>query len=227
MAEYDPFDVIALVPAGSSASDRNRMLRSLLIQRFGLMTHEDKKPLQVFALVPAKRGAQLKQSAAVGVARCSENDEPGPTAITSYTCRHTTMSDFGASPRMLDRSVTRPVADRTGLQRARDFSVRFTPLFDLQRAAAAGQASPGIKLFDALQMIGLRLESQAQVVPVLAVDRVNRNPTPNAPDVAAKLPAAPDAFEVAEVKPSPPGTEQAMNFRAGGARKSAASRLRS
>jgi uncharacterized protein (TIGR03435 family) len=211
----DHFDMVALVPAGTSPADRSLMLRSLLMERFGLVVHDDRKPLHVFALVQSKRGAQLKQSVADGLARCND-EEPGNSAWVAFTCWNTSMAKFAAELRSLDPSVTRPVVDRTGLQGAWDFSVRFMPLFDQQVATAAGQSSPGVKLFDALEKIGLRLEQREESVPVLAIDHVNRNPAPNSPDIAVKLPSAPEEFEVAEVKPSPPGTEQRGNFRAAG-----------
>jgi len=214
--ETDRFDVIAQAPAGSSPEDRALMLRGLLIERFGLVTHDDAKPLQVFALVQTKRGAQLTHSGADGVPICSEDYDSGPPLLVSYACRNTTMAAFAARLRSADASITRPVVDRTGLQGTWDFTVRFTPLFELQRAVAAGQESPGIKLFDALEKAGLRLEPQEQVLPVLAIDSVNRDPTPNAPDIAEKLPAAPDEFEVAVIKPSKPDTPQGSTIRSGG-----------
>jgi uncharacterized protein (TIGR03435 family) len=212
----DQFDVIMQVPAGSTAADRAPLLRALLAARFGLATHEDRKPLQVLALVQTKRGAQLKQSEAGGAAGCNEDWDNGPPPMDVYNCRGMTMAALAAEMREMDRSVTKPVVDRTGLQGTWDFSIRFTPLFDMQRLAAGGAASPGVKFADALDKIGLRLEAQEAVVPVVAVDRVNRNPTPNAADLAEKMPASPQEFEAAEVKPSPPDTKQSFNFYRGG-----------
>jgi uncharacterized protein (TIGR03435 family) len=213
--DNDRFDVIALTPPGSSPADRALMLRGLLIERFGLVTHDDAKPLQVFALIQTKRGAQLAHAGADGVPKCGEDYDPGPPPLISYACQATDVAAFAAGLRALDPSVTRPVADRTGLQGAWDFAIRFTPLFELQKAVAAGQASPGTKLFDALEKVGLRLEPQEQVLPVLAIDSVNRDPSPNAPDIAEKLPAVPDEFEVAEIKPSKPDTPQSARIRSG------------
>src|ERR1017187_8868666 len=53
----DRFDGIALAPADSSPADRVLMLRGLLSERFGLVIHDDRKALPVFALVQTKRGA--------------------------------------------------------------------------------------------------------------------------------------------------------------------------
>jgi uncharacterized protein (TIGR03435 family) len=209
----DRFDVIAQAPPDSSPSDRALMLRSLLVERFGLITHPDRKPLQVFALVQTHRGTPPKRSGSGGAQGCSEDYQDG---ALSYACKNITMAEFASHLRGLDRSVTRPVVDNTGLQGPWDFTVRFTPLFEQQTAAARGADSPGIKLFDALEKIGLRLEPREQTLPVLAVDRVNRTPTPNGPDIAQKLPAAADEFEVAAIKPSLPGTPPSAKFEPGG-----------
>lgn len=213
--DTDHFDVIAQAPASANAADRALLLRGLLAERFGLATHDDRKPVQVFALVQTKRGAQLAKSGADGEPGCRQDYDGGPPLLVSYACQQTTMAALAARLRPLDSSVTRPVVDRTGLPGAWDFTIRFTPLFELQKAVAAGAVSPGIELFDALEKAGLRLEPQEQVLPVLAIDRVNRNPTPNAPDIAAKLPAAADEFEVAEIKPSQEGTERGSSIRSG------------
>jgi uncharacterized protein (TIGR03435 family) len=209
----DRFDVIALLPAGSSPADHALMLRGLLADRFGLVTHDDKQPVQVFALVRSKRGAQLKPSGEDGVPGCEQSYQSGEPLLIAYGCQHNTMAAFAAGLRPLDPSVTRPVVDRTGLQGAWDFTIRFTPLFEFQKAVAAEQASTGIKLFDALEKLGLRLEPREEVLPVLAIDRVNRNPTPNAADIAEKLPPAADEFEVANIKPSKPDTPQSEECR--------------
>src|SRR5205085_1052228 len=92
-----------------------------------------------------------------------------------------------------------PVVDRTALAGAWDFDLKWTPR---NRIAQAG--SDAITLFDALdKQLGLKLEPQKLPLPVLLVDSVNQTPTPNAPDVASKIPPPPPAeFEVATIKPT-------------------------
>jgi uncharacterized protein (TIGR03435 family) len=62
-------------------------------------------------------------------------------------------------------------------------------------------------LFDAIdKQLGLKLEPQKAPMQVLVVDSVNQKPTPNAPDVASKIPPPPPTeFEVATIKPSAAG----------------------
>ncbi len=63
----------------------------------------------------------------------------------------------------------------------------------------------GVSLFDALEKrVGLKLELRNVPMPALAVERVNRKPTPNPDGIAAKLSLASARFEVASVKPANP-----------------------
>jgi hypothetical protein len=64
----------------------------------------------------------------------------------------------------------------------------------------------GITIFDAVdKQLGLKLEAQKVPMPVLVVDRANQKPTANPPGVAQSLPAISPEFEVASIRPSPPG----------------------
>jgi uncharacterized protein (TIGR03435 family) len=65
----------------------------------------------------------------------------------------------------------------------------------------------GITVFDAVdKQLRLKLEPQSASIPTLIVDSVNQKPTANSPGVITSLPSPAPAFEVASVKPSPPGT---------------------
>ena len=56
------------------------------------------------------------------------------------------------------------------------------------------------------KQLGLKLTPGTAPRPVLTVDSVNESPTPNAPDLAKRLPPLPPAqFEVAVIRPFNPG----------------------
>lgn len=83
--------------------------------------------------------------------------------------------------------------------------------------AAAG--ADGISIFDAVDReLGLKLEFQKVPTPVIIVDSANEKPTPNPPGITTALPPPPPAeFEVAEIRPSPPGSnERGGGFMPGG-----------
>src|SRR5580692_12556743 len=62
------FDVVALMPEGSTKEDAPKMLQSLLEERFKLTIHRSKAEHPVLALVVGKDGPKLKASAEKPVA---------------------------------------------------------------------------------------------------------------------------------------------------------------
>jgi uncharacterized protein (TIGR03435 family) len=95
---------------------------------------------------------------------------------------------------------TNPVQDKTGLEGKWDFNFKYT--LPTRIIGAPGDA---ITLQSALEkQVGLKLEEITTRRPVLIVEKVNRVPSPNQPDVAKKIPDLPTEFEVATIKPSPP-----------------------
>src|ERR1039457_3477734 len=57
------FDIVAKMPEGSTKADAPKMLQALLEDRFKLAVHRDKKENPVLALVVAKGGPKMKESA--------------------------------------------------------------------------------------------------------------------------------------------------------------------
>jgi uncharacterized protein (TIGR03435 family) len=62
------FDIVAKMPEGATKADAPKMLRALLEDRFKLTVHRDKKENPVLALVVAKGGPKMEESAAAPVA---------------------------------------------------------------------------------------------------------------------------------------------------------------
>jgi uncharacterized protein (TIGR03435 family) len=60
----DRFNIMAKVPAGGATPEQIRtMLQNLLMDRFKMAFHNDKKEFAVYALVPAKSGLKLTETA--------------------------------------------------------------------------------------------------------------------------------------------------------------------
>ena len=217
------FDVIAKAPVTSVEADRALMLRALLADRFKLTIHDDKKPLDVFALSLGKRNANLRDAAGTGAAECQGPPNPNnaPTPYIVLNCTNMTMAEFAKQFRQIAGGyVTHPMMDLTGLTGAYDFTIKWTgrgQLMQKQAAAVENDPNPGISFFEAVdKQLGLKLVADKRPVPVIIVDSVNRTPTENAPGVSKALPAAPTEFEVADVKPSKPGTQPHGGFQPGG-----------
>lgn len=59
----DRFDITAKLPDGAKSDQVPEMLQNLLTERFKIAFHNDKKEFAVYALVPAKGGMKLKETA--------------------------------------------------------------------------------------------------------------------------------------------------------------------
>jgi uncharacterized protein (TIGR03435 family) len=217
--EMDRFDIFAKLPPGSTAETRKLMLQALLADRFKLAVHNDTKPMAAYALTAGKH-PQLKEADPAGETGCkftTERLQPppaggagdGPVAfapVLVYTCHKMTMAQFVEQmPTMIFVSQSfngRRVVDQTGLTGSWDFSFKYSlPLRGLVTATET------ITIFDAVdKQLGLKLEPVSAAMPVLVVDSVNRQPTPNSPEELKILPAPPTEFDVAEIKPSQPNS---------------------
>jgi uncharacterized protein (TIGR03435 family) len=205
--ETDRFDVIAKAPPTTSPATLKLMLRSLLADRFKLVTHNGDAPMRAFVLTAGKGPPKMKQAEESSEGDCKYQrppQDPAPETVRSvvFSCHHITMELFAQNLHNWTRNyLTDPVVDATGLKGSWDFDIQWTPQPLLQRAGA-----DGISVFDALdKQLGLKLERQTAPRPVLMVDSVNQRPTPNAPDLEKALPSPPPPqFDVAVIKPSKP-----------------------
>jgi uncharacterized protein (TIGR03435 family) len=197
--EMDRFDVRAKVPAGTTAETVKPMLRALLAERFGLVAHNDTKPVAAWALMAGKH-LLLKQSDGSGESRCQSG---GAEEFIEVTCRNTTMEALVSNLGKIDGAwyylTDNLVVDQTGLEGAWDFDFKYS-----RRWTATAPGSQIVSLFDALEKFGLKLDPSMVSMPVVVVDSVNRTPTANSPAVDKAFPPLPTEFEVADVKPSPP-----------------------
>ncbi len=216
--EMDRFDVLAKIPAASTAESRRLMLQALLADRFKLVLHNDSRPMAAYALTAGKQ-PHLKEADGSGEPGCNftvQNAPPaGPPAgggpielpVIQYTCRGTSMAAFAGGMLSMAGAAqyfnNRLVVDQTELKGSWDFSFRFTP------KVPAGIATTGenIPIFDAIEkQLGLKLELSTVPMPVIVVDSVNQKPAENSPDALKSFPPLPTEFEVASLKPSAPET---------------------
>jgi uncharacterized protein (TIGR03435 family) len=76
------FDIQAKIPDGVTTEKVPEMLRTLLVERFGLKIHHDSKEQSVYALMVAKGGPKLKESAP---APPTAADAPSPEKASTET----------------------------------------------------------------------------------------------------------------------------------------------
>ncbi len=205
--EKDRFDVVAKTPPSTSPDAVKLMLQSLLADRFKLVEHTDTKPMPVFDLTVGKAGKpKLKQADGSGESGCEpqqQNFTPGTISYITVSCHNVTMEAFAQTLRQFAGGyLNNPVVDSTGLKGSWDFDIKWSGRGQLAQAGA-----DGISIFAAVdKQLGLKLDPQKLPMPVIVVDSANEKPTDNPPELAATMPPAPPAeFEVALIKPSPPG----------------------
>ncbi len=170
------------------------MVRSLLADRFKLVVTNQTKELPIYALVVAKNGPKLHQSA-VEPAEPTNPESPGPKGPPAGGHRimmgRGQLTMYGAPLSMLadalSRQTGRVVVDRTGLTGNYDLELKFAP--DESQGQMFGGAGPdgrppmeaappdvsGPSIFTALEeQLGLKLESQKGPVETLVIDHVER-----------------------------------------------------
>lgn len=229
--EKDQFDIIAKAPADSTADALQAMLRNLLAERFGLVVHNDTKPLAAYSITQGKK-VLLKPATDSDTAGCKlippPEPPPGgpmigisngtvsvrttPGALMEYSCHNVSMAEL---PDQVRSMIFAPsylngtrVVDQTGLKGGWDFDIKYS--LNIGRPMAPAEGAPEVvTLFAAFdKQLGLKLELTKIPMPVIAVDSVNEKPTENLPGVSAKMPAPPTEFEVADIKPSDPNPPQ-------------------
>jgi uncharacterized protein (TIGR03435 family) len=177
-AMTDRYDVDALpdVEGVPSLMQARSMVRKLVIERFKLTTHKDKREMNAFVLSVAKGGAKLQETEVKG---------PGPglgmvpaAGGLNFIMRKGTMADLASFMQSL--ILDRPVVDQTGLTLKYDLSVKFMPDdSQFNGHPPVGPKNDAVEsfpsLFDALQQqVGLKLEPQKTAVEVIAIDHVEK-----------------------------------------------------
>jgi uncharacterized protein (TIGR03435 family) len=195
-SDEDRFDVIAKPPAGkANTASIKAMLQSLLADRFKLVAHFDTKPMRAWVLSkgPGEPKLKVADNASEPLCRIVDDNE-------RVSCRNMTMDGFTSVIRA-GMITTLPVVNSTGIEGAWNFDLQFT----VERGYFG--VAEGNPLIDAVsKQLGLRLELQNTPQQVLVVDGVNRQPTPNIPNVGSLLPPDPVKFEVASIRACPEAT---------------------
>ena len=182
--DSDRYDTVGRsdIPGQPNRDQMKLMFRKLLVDRFQLRFHIEKKELPVYAMVVARAGPKI------AVSNGDPNDFPGigfgrEPGVISLTGRNTGLNGVvnGLQSNILDR----PVVDQTGLTGRYDLLLRFTP--DPDQMASFGGVPPAPTgdpdappdIFAAFeQQLGLKLQPTKALVDVMVIDRIER-PSPN------------------------------------------------
>jgi uncharacterized protein (TIGR03435 family) len=173
--ETQKFDIEGKPDTPGAASDRqNRlMMRKLLVSRFGLKFHQEKRDLSAFVLTVAKGGPKMEKS---------EDDPNAPAAfffraLGNLTFRNITMPDFAS---WMQTVLDRPVVDHTelagrfqGVLKWNPDETQFAIFGPPPHPSTAADAPP--ELSTAIQeQIGLKLTAAKTQVDVMVLDHVEK-----------------------------------------------------
>ena len=144
----DRYNISATLPEGGSRAQVPEMLQALLVDRFHVKLHKDKKELPIYALVPGKRPLKLKEAPPDPDADPQKDEPTGLANVgtiagvgngASITYPHgasVTIADnrievrklpLWVVCRTLERYSDRQIVDMTGLAGAYSFTVDLTP----------------------------------------------------------------------------------------------------
>jgi uncharacterized protein (TIGR03435 family) len=186
-AKRTRFDVLAKAPANAVDADMRPMVRSLLRDRFKLVTRQETRPIQVHALTrDGNRPLGPRLSPARRV--CPENAGNKSGALSSdekcglsisfgrVSGGEVSLSDLASGLGTLTGLV---VIDRTGLSGLYNFNLEYTP-DTVALDADAAKASPSVdsdrpSLATALrEQLGLRWTTETVPVDVLVVVQIQQ-----------------------------------------------------
>ncbi|MCU1337706.1 MAG: hypothetical protein JWO19_3287 [Bryobacterales bacterium] len=155
------FDIDAgPIPAGTTGLSRSqRMLQSMLADRFALQLHRETRLQPIYRLVVSKVGSKMKAEDASVTGRF----RPGRGSIDATAIPVSTLVT------LIINEVGRTVTDETKLAGRYSFQLRFTS------GLAAQPDSGDPSLFTALEeQLGLRLEPARGPVETLVIDHVEK-----------------------------------------------------
>jgi uncharacterized protein (TIGR03435 family) len=172
------FDLNAKFPEGIAVDKKAaaEMMKSLLVERFGMKWHEENGTVSGYELVTDKK--VLVQPTSLLDRLRGHGSGWGPSSINGTNMP---MSELA---KMLGDSLGRPVVDATHLTGGYDVKLMWRPSDD---AVAAEQKGYGIdvdnlpsSIFTALrEQLGLRLQNAKVPSRIIVVDSINRHPAAN------------------------------------------------
>ena len=169
----DRYDVVATAGGAASADAMKIMLQNLLLRRFQMSVHREKKDLPVYAMVVAKNGTKLHETENPGKPSLGMNG--GGVVFTSVTIPQ--MIDYMS--RFHPAELDRPIIDATGLTGHYDATINLFGTQD-EMMAAVRKGDLGASIFTLLEeQLGLKLEPRKQPLDMVIVDKAERVPTEN------------------------------------------------
>ena len=167
--DTDRYDVVAKAEGDATDAQHKLMLQTLLVERFGLKFHREKKKLPVYVVSVGKTAPKLfppKEEEIHSIRIMPQKDPDQNVASFHVVATRFTLSQLTDS---LSRPLGRVFVNETGLDGEYDFVMDLTP--------DEGRPSPldPSLLIDAMrQQLGLSLKSQDSLVDFFVIDSAER-----------------------------------------------------
>ena len=184
--DSDRFDITAKAPdPNTPVPTLLLMLRTLLEERFKLVTHREDRLMPAYVLTVGKGGSKLRQTSSSGSrqncstspARDANRDRP----MLHRECHNMTVAELARQLGMPGFGVDRQVVNETGLTGAYDFEFDYTRQpagrSDAGRqgdASAPAALLPGPTIFEGMAQLGLRLEAAKRPLRVIVIDSAEK-----------------------------------------------------
>jgi uncharacterized protein (TIGR03435 family) len=188
------YDVTLKPPAGSTPEQRAQMRRTMFAERMKLVAHVEEREQTTFALVLARSDGQLGPALKPAAIDCSprppgspprpQEAPPDPDKPYDYSarCGGTFGSGMIAGTMPLDNLVGSIageagglVNNRTGLKGSYTFTLKYAPR---GTTSSTDPADPPGFITALQEQLGLKLQPEKTMVPVLVIDSIER-PTEN------------------------------------------------
>jgi uncharacterized protein (TIGR03435 family) len=200
MSDDDPLAASNKAPQVEYAQ-MQQMFRTLLAERFNLHAHMEDRLDDAYSLVAVS--PKLTPADPKSRTRCTEGPGPdgkdprmaNPILNRLMTCQNMTMAQLGEQfQSFADGYIYNTVVDKTGLKGGYNFTLSFSSVNNILTRSGPAAGRPGateddsvapdpsgaVSLFEAVRReLGLKLEKEQRPVPVLVIDHIDENPTPN------------------------------------------------
>src|SRR5215469_11447264 len=180
--DTDRFDLSCKpnIPGMPSLPQMKAMAQKLLVDRFSITSHKDKKELTAYTITVAKGGPKIQKEENIKLPLPGFGGPPQ----RGFNVRNATMEEFASV--LQAQFLDQPVVDQTGLGDTRyTFVLKFTPdpamrpfggavpPPEAQPAAAEADAPPD--LFGATeQQLGLHIQKTKAPVDVMVIDKIEK-----------------------------------------------------
>ena len=161
--ESERYTITAIAPPHTLRPTSNLMLRKLLEDRFRLRSHFEDRPLEIYALLRGKGKLKLTPAKA------------GAIEYYDYTLGHFRgVASVSAFASVLGGFVGHTVVDKTGYTGLYVFDVNWAK--DIPGYTPAEGHTTYLR---AAASLGLKLDPRKASAPILVVDSIEKEPTPN------------------------------------------------